>query len=770
MAKNIQALIALLVLIAGISWSVQGTRPYVDLDKEVPANEFSTARAVNHVQALAQQPHYVGSAAHSHVRNYIVDQLENLGLLIEMQEGFTLNKTGTLVRSQNILARIAGKGEGPALLLMSHYDSAMHSSPGASDAASGVATILEAIRAYRASGNVPDNDIILLFTDAEELGLNGAELFVKEHPWAANVGLALNFESRGSGGNSFMLLETNGGNKALIDLFTEAEVSYPVTNSLAYSVYKMLPNDTDLTVLREQGNINGLNFAFIDDHFDYHTATDIPENLDARTLAHQGSYLVPLLKYSASAPLSSLNSEEDVLFFDIPGLNLVTYPYSWIFPLLFISLLLLLAVIIFGMLKKKLRVKPMLKGFLPLLLSLFLAGLAGYFFWEFALWFYPQYQEMEHGFTYNGYWYLAAIIFLALAICFYVYHRFRKPQNTHELLVAPLILWWIISALAAVYLKGAAYFVLPLMFGIVQLFILILDLKWKLILLAFLSLPDIFILMPFILSFPVALELKMLFLSAVLVVLLFVLLWPVFGALRSNQLFGFVSFVIFIGLFLVAHFKSEFNEARPRPNSLVYVVDKDRNIATWNTYDAGLDTFTAAYFEDAEAAQQEYWFGSKNGSSFSKTAPAPQIMLPAPYISVQKASYEAEGEDVYHVKIAPNREINRMALFADKTINFKSFKANGLEAGYLQPDQSELHVHKNRWWDQLLSYYAVSKDTLRLEMTVKEGLQPKITLLEASYDLFENPQLQVPARDEDMIPRPFVLNDAIVVKKTFVLQ
>ncbi|UZH54042.1 M20/M25/M40 family metallo-hydrolase [Salinimicrobium tongyeongense] len=770
MAKNIQVLIAILILFSGVIWSIIGTRPYVDLDKEVPANEFSTARAFEHVQALAQEPHYVGSAAHSRARNYIVDQLEALGLLVEMQEGFSLNKGGTLVRSQNILARIKGTGEGAALLLMSHYDSAMHSSPGASDAASGVATILEAVRAYRASEEIPQNDIILLFTDAEELGLNGAELFVKEHPWSADVGLALNFESRGSGGNSFMLLETNGGNKALIDLFSEARVPYPVTNSLAYSVYKMLPNDTDLTVLREQGNINGLNFAFIDDHFDYHTATDIPKNLDARTLAHQGSYLMPLLRYSAKAPLSSLDSSEDVLFFDVPGLSLINYPYSWIFPLLLVSLLMLLALIIFGMLKKKLKVKPMLKGFLPLLLSLFLAGLASYLFWEFALWFYPQYREMEHGFTYNGYWYLAAVIFLALAICFYVYHRFRKPQNCHQLLMAPLVLWWLISALAAVYLKGAAYFVIPLIFGILQLFLLIVDLKWKLPLLALLSLPAIFILMPFILSFPVALGLKMLFFAAVLVVLLFVLLWPVFATFRNNQLLGFLSFVIFIMLFVVAHFKSEFTEAHPRPNSLVYVADKDQNIATWNTYDYALDSYTEAYFEDAVPAQQKYWFGSKNGSSFSKTAPAPQIMLPEPYISVEKAEVEAEGEDVYHVKIAPNREINRMALFADKTVNFKSFRANNLEAGYLQPGESELHVHKNRWWDRLLSYYAVSKDTLRLQMTVEEGVQPEITLLEASYNLHEHPQLQVPAREKEMIPRPFVLNDAVVVKKTFILK
>ncbi len=567
-----------------------------------------------------------------------------------------------------------------------------------------------------------------------------------------------------------MLLETNGGNKELVEHFAEAGVEFPVTNSLAYSVYKMLPNDTDLTVLREQEDINGLNFAFIDDHFDYHTATDTPENLDIRTLAHQGSYLMPLLNYSATVPLDDLSSEEDVLFFNVPGFRLVKYPYSWIIPLLIIAGVLLLTVIIFGMSQRRLQVKAMVKGFVPLLLSLFSVGLLSYFFWQFALWFYPEYTEMEHGFTYNGYWYIGAVIFLSLAICFYIYHRFRKPDNSRELLVAPLILWIIISALAAAYLQGAAYFILPVLLGIIQLFILVNDLKWKLPAVAFLCLPAIFLLMPFIVTFPVALGLRMLVLSGVLVTLLFGLLWPVFGAFRNNQLFGFFSFIIFIGLFVTAHFKADFNEERPRPNSLVYVMDEDMGTATWNTYEEVLDEYTAPYFENAVEAKDTPWFGSKNGSGFSFTAPAPQILLPKPFVSVEKAVVEPEGEDLYHVKIAPNRDINRIELFADRRVNFRTFKANNQEAGDLQPGRGDLHVHKNRWRDRLLTYYAMSKDTLRLEMSVEEGVHPEITLLEASYDLQENPQLQVPPRSPDMIPRPFVLNDAIVLKKSFKLE
>ena len=67
-----------------------------------------------------------------------------------------------------------------------------------------------------------------------------------------------------------MLIETNRGNAKMVDEFTAAQPKYPVANSLAYSIYKMLPNNTDLTVFREDADIEGFNFAFIDDHFDYY--------------------------------------------------------------------------------------------------------------------------------------------------------------------------------------------------------------------------------------------------------------------------------------------------------------------------------------------------------------------------------------------------------------------------------------------------------------------------------------------------------------------
>ncbi len=232
-------IISFLLILLAIYLSFDTAMPKYKLDSQKPLTAFSTDRALQHVETISKQPHGVGFEAHETVKKYIIDQLTQLGLETSTQKGYTVGDWGNFSKAENIIARIKGSQPGKALMLLSHYDSSPHSSLGASDAASGVATILEGVRAYLASKIVPKNDILILISDAEELGLNGAELFVNNHPWAKDVGLVLNFEARGSGGQSYMLIETNRGNGKLIEEFTKADPEFPVANSLAYSIYKL---------------------------------------------------------------------------------------------------------------------------------------------------------------------------------------------------------------------------------------------------------------------------------------------------------------------------------------------------------------------------------------------------------------------------------------------------------------------------------------------------------------------------------------------------
>lgn len=773
MLKKLSPFLVFILLILTVWFLLKSAISEPDFSEEVPVTEFSTERAFKKVEEISQAPHFIGSNTHSRVRNYLVSELEELGLEVQIQEGYTVNNEGTISKPQNIIARIPGSGSGKSLILMSHYDSAGHSSPGASDAASGIATILEGVGAFLASGAANQNEIIILFTDAEEIGLNGAELFIDEHPWAENMGLALNFEARGSGGNSFMLLETNGGNAQLIEEFKNANPEFPVTNSLAYSVYKMLPNDTDLTVLREQGGINGFNFAFIDDHFDYHTANDTPKNLDLETLAHQGSYLMPLLNYFKDADLSDLDAEKDLMYFSLPFGEIISYPFSWIFPMLILCFLLFIAVVVYGASRREGFLKNSLRGALPFFIGLIGSSVLVYLLWKFSLMIYPEYSEMEHGFTYNGYYYIAAAIFLSLTINLTAYHKFHKKEQQAGFFVLPLFFWLLICTFFAFYLKGAAYLIIPAFFAVLQLWVMIRQKQPNLFLMFFLSLPALIIVLPFITIFPVALGLKILFIVGILISLLFGLFLPVFGYFSRKKALALLSFLIFNVLFITAHFKSTFSEERPKPNSLVYFYDADKNEASWISYDKLIDPWTEKYFGEDPVIHSsvDQVFSSKYGSKFTYHAEAPVKDIPEPGVIFEQTGRDSlPGLGRYLLKIAPNRKINRMEIFADRNVDFINFTVNGLEADSIYLGANAFHVFTKRWGNRLLTYHASNKDTLRLEFTVKEEELPEFTLYESSYDLLENEELQVPPRQKEMIPRPFVVNDAVIVKKTIKME
>lgn len=731
--------------------------PSYEEDINRASSEFSTDCALLHVENLSKEPHAVGFPGHKRVRAYIISELKKLGLETSLQEGYVLGDNATLTKASNVLARIKGNTTGKALLLMSHYDSHPHSSYGASDAGSGVATILEGVRAFIDSGVAPKNDIILLISDAEELGLNGAELFVNEHPWAREVGVALNFEARGSGGPSYMLIETNRGNSKLIEEFVKANPKYPVANSLAYSIYKMLPNDTDLTVFREDGDIEGFNFAFIDDHFDYHTALDIYERLDRETLAHQGSYLMPLLNHFSQADLTNLKSLNDVIYINLPFFGLITYPFEWIFPMLWMATLFFLSLLIYGFRKKRLAVSGIFTGMAPALIALLLNGLIGYFAWPAITWWYPEFKDMLHGFTYNGHSYIIVYVVLSYAICFWIYHRYRKIK-AQDLLVFPIFLWILVCWIMAFSLKGASFFVLPV-FGVMTAFLVTIHQeKPNPLLMVFLGLPAIFTFAPFIMMFPVGLGLKMLVAATVFCTLLFFLVLPFFVQLKNKDRFTYLFLVLFVVFSISAHIKSDFNENRPKPSSLLYVKDEDQNEAIWATYDQVLIDWNNQYFGKNKTVSDpnEYrTIPSKYRSNFSYVAKAQKKAIELPLIDTVRDTTIGNNR-ILEVCLTPRRNVNRLDIYTNP-IQLHSGKING------QPFST--YFLKNRK-QRLATHYISDNDYTELELSFPKDAALELTFYESSNDLLTHPLFTVPERPKNSIPMPFVLNDAILVIKT----
>ncbi|OWU89635.1 peptidase M28 [Flavobacterium sp. NLM] len=733
---------------------------YISKNDEALA-DFSTERALNQVEIIAQKPHYVGSTNHELVANYLKLELNRIGLETSVQEGFTLNDKGLLVKSKNILARIKGTNSSKALLLLSHYDSAPHSfSKGASDDASGVATILEGIRAFLYAKEPQKNDIIILFSDAEELGLNGAALFVNKHPWAKDVGLVLNFEARGTSGPSYMLMETNKGNQALVQEFTKAKASYPVSNSLMYSIYKMLPNDTDLTVFREQGNIQGFNFAFIDGHYNYHTQQDDVQHLNKMTLAHQGSYLMPLLRYFANTDLNQTASTEDYVYFSAP-FSFISYPFSWVMPMTLIAFGLLVLFMFIGKAKRMITLREIFKGFVPLLGSLIIAGLVTFLGWKIILEIYPQYSDLLNGFTYNGHAYIGAFVTLSIAICFAFYHHFSDAKITMNHFVAPLLLWIIINAFLANSLTGAGFLIIPVYFGILLFGIFVFTQHYSLGVNLIFSIPALAIIAPFIVMFPIGLGLKILFGSAVLTVLLFGLLLPIFNTFAKKGAWIMVFFAASIGFFIYAGYHSGYEHGKAKSNSLLYVYNANTNSALWATYDVNLDDWTKSYLgqkNQKAVGLNSLPIASKYNSAFTYSAIAPVVDIPKPTISFLKDSIIGNNRYI-KIQITPNRKVNRYDIYANPKMTFYNFKANGVSTSGEKTNRLE------RDGMRVLCYYVVGNEPLVMDFYINKSSIFDMDLIESSFDLMTNPLLKVKPRSDWMMPTPFVLNDAIMIQQ-----
>ncbi len=756
--KKFPSIFSISLILLAIYWVFHTTMPPYSPDANLAKTEFSTDRALAHVAAISTAPHAVGFPAHAKVRQYIMDELQNMGLETTLQEGYTAGDWGNLSKATNILARIKGSDSGKALLLLSHYDSSPHSSLGASDAGSGVATILEGVRAFLATNTTPKNDIIILISDAEELGLNGADLFVNQHPWAKEVGLVLNFEARGSGGPSYMLIETNRGNGRLIEEFTKAAPDYPVANSLVYSIYKMLPNDTDLTVFREDRDIEGLNFAFIDDHYDYHTVRDNYERLDRNTLAHQGAYLMPLLSHFSNADLGTLKSLNDYVYFDVPFFKLVSYPFEWIWPMLAFAGLLFVLLLVQGFRKKTVQLPQLAKGFLPMLLALIINILIGFYSFRFLKWCYPQYQDMLHGFTYNGYTYIAAFVFLTIGVCFWSYHKF-KDISIPNLLVAPLFLWLIICTAVAIYLPGASFFIVPVLALLAAFLVTINQKRPTVYLLVFLCLPAIWIYAPFIKMFPVGLGLKMMVASTLLLTLSFLLLLPVFGFYKRKKTLGLLGVLLFFVAMVTAHFNADFDADNPKPSSLLYVLNSDTQTAKWATYDKVLLDWNSQFIDTDKSIPEKLatrTISSKYGSGFSFVSEAAVKDIAAPQVETLRDTVIGD-ERFIDLCITPKRAVNRLEVFTND-IPIQSATVNSIVL-------SDYYL-KHRKRGKLVTHYISNNEYTDLQLSIPKDSTLGLTLYEASNDLLQNTQFTIPKRPENSIPTPFVLNDAILVTKT----
>lgn len=608
-----------------------------------PPTEFSAERGLTHIDAIATVPHPVGSDANGAVRKYLLAQLLSLGLSPQVFDGTGVRNFGNSViigQTHDILGRLPGVQNSGAIMLVAHYDS-VPLAPGAADDGAGVAAILESLRALRAEPPLK-NDLIVLFTDGEEAGLLGAEAFASGHPWIKDVSLIMNFEARGDRGPS-MLFETSPDNSSLIEA-TAHFAPHPIGSSLFYSLYKLLPNDTDFTIFRPY-KIPGLNFAFGENLAAYHSSLDNTENLSLASLQHHGSYVLKLTQHFGQVDLSQLKkSAHDDVFFNWLGSSMIAYSESWVLPGELLVTLLLVTLIALNIRRSHVRMGRTMLAFLSCIAILLVipAVLA-------AVWWLLSRLlagRIIFGDSLANSYLLAGLVLLGFCTAGLLFVGFRKHFNLLELSISGLIIVAILSWLLALMLPAGSYLLsLPLL--LMTLGLLAVTFTNRAVqpgAQAVASLPAtammVLLFAPIIYLLYIFLTLQLITVVAigVLLGLFFVVAFPFLNIAISHSRWYIAISLLLVGSFTsfgIAATLSHYSGQYPRRDTVLYSMNADNHSAVWISYDRSLDPWTAQFFPNGKPETRfmpEYLAGSDRPVL---SAPASPLDLSPPIAEIK---------------------------------------------------------------------------------------------------------------------------------------
>ena len=461
---------------------------------------FSGQRVLQDLEVISKEHHSVAHPQErARVREYLIGRLEELGAdtvrlfrYDSLQGPFNKHVTYTF-DAIDVLAEFApasGADDCTWLMFVAHYDS-RYSQPmprrdtvwsyGAADDGYGLGVTLETVRNLvkdRANWN---QGVKVLFTDAEEPGMVGmTAIWENDREQFDNVGMIINIEGRGPWGPA-LLFETCAGSSRIMDLYAGSAKS-PFTYSLTTVVYRIMPNFTDFTIVKD--HIPGMNFSTITDVNHYHTDLDNFSNVSAKTVQHYGAQILPVASEYVHNPKYAdkdyLRSDSDTVNFTIPLLGLVNMSKTWYLILNIAVFLLFILLLLLEMRRGGAKFSRVL-GNAGLILGVALLVLAA---GEFAAWLCAKIagaRFVMFGVTQGIMFDNAAMIVLSVVLALVtllVYCKSRRSQR-NEAMLGALMLNFVLSAALLAALGENLMFLIPLTCSVAAM-LLVRITSWKL--------------------------------------------------------------------------------------------------------------------------------------------------------------------------------------------------------------------------------------------------------------------------------------------------
>lgn len=559
-------------------------------------------KTYDHLVRIARAPHPIGTKEHNYVKNYIVEQIKSLGLEPIVQKGITHNNyrnTPSYIEISNIYCLLPGTDSKGIVAVAGHYDS-QPNTPGSADDGEAIASMLQLLESYK---NLPHkNDILFLFTDGEETGLNGAKYFTENYERIDEVKYLFNFEARGNKG-PILAFETSDNNEKIIQNL--AKNKYIFGHSLMYEVYKLMPNDTDFSIFKRKG-IEGISFAKIDGFVSYHSMTDTPENGDKNSINHLGILMAEMLgQYSNMDNFEK--GVENVSYANLFGSGIIWHRGYWNWILWGTSMIML----VFYpriMLKEKNLGIDFFKA-LGWTLLMLISGLLGTFLLQFIiLSAYPHYNNFYSSNFYNSLHYIWAFLGISGLITFLLNHKIQS-NNVQKLIPAATLFLLLIISLSTFKIAPSAvnFFIYPTFLFLVISIILKYITKLENSTINGISvIPAVIFWSPSIYLFYVTFSLKIPFLAFFFVLLILLLLIPLINQLASAWKWGLLALLV-LGM-MRAHGGSKISKKQPFQAQMHLNYNHNDKTTSLVSNDLILDFFESRYMKNPDEKQLNYLF------------------------------------------------------------------------------------------------------------------------------------------------------------------
>ena len=692
MKKSVLIFISVIVIILG---AILVSFLQLQSPKVVPATDasttFSAERAFTYLEDFTVAPHPLGSKEHDSVRDYLVGVLEGLGVDPEIQKANSLYNPSSWISGgtvENIIAKIDGTNSTKAIMLVAHYDS-VPGGPGVADDGAGVAAIIETVRALKEMKPL-QNDVIILLSDGEENGMLGAKAFVEDHPWVKDVGLVLNFEARGNKGPSFMF-ETSDHNGWIVKEFVQAAPT-PVAHSFIYNLYKLMPNDTDLTIFKAAG-LNGLNFAFGEGLGHYHTTSDNLQELSKESLQHHGEYMLNLVRHFGDLDLTQ-TKDGNQIFFNIFGSKMITYPEKLVIPIMLIAVILFAITMVHGYRRKKLSILGTLSGLLVMIGGMIGSFVIGLGLWSLLTSIFSEKEWILGTDITFGTTYLISFSIIVFAFLNFLSIMAAKKVKVGSLTMGALLIWLVLLVVSSFLLKSGSYvFAWPLVFGLigVNFFIRLEENSWKSYLVtAGFAIPAFLIFSPVIYLIQMLVSMELASVLMVLVSLLGALLIPIFSTLKLKANWIMPSILLGVGLLVMITNSITLNNTptaeHPKASDITFFMDEDTNKAYWAARHA-LDGYTSNYIsEDVMEGNTSEFFPILNWNV--KYSKAELYNMKAPSVTVLSNEVDADKRTIEY-QLKTNRQAEEIFMQSLSKMHVSKLVINGKKAKVIQNEYTK---------------------------------------------------------------------------------